>query len=82
MQAGTLVVTSNTSCLPEIAGPSSICVDPNQDQTIADGLEQALNFSPEERARRLKQGREWSQKFSWQNSAKEYLRLYEEMLAT
>jgi glycosyltransferase involved in cell wall biosynthesis len=81
MQAGTLVVTSNVSCLPEIAGPACLCLDPLDETAIARGVEQMLQLSPAQRAERVAQGRAWTEKFQWQNAARDYLRLYEEVLA-
>jgi glycosyltransferase involved in cell wall biosynthesis len=81
MQAGTVVVTSSVSCLPEIAGSSCLCVDPLDETAIAHGVEQFLQLSSGERAERVAQGRAWTAQFQWQNSARDYLRLYEEIIA-
>jgi len=80
MQAGTLVVTSNVSCLPEIAGPACLCVDPLDDGAIAGAMRALLQLAPEERSARVAAGREWIQQFRWQNAARDYLRLYEEVI--
>jgi glycosyltransferase involved in cell wall biosynthesis len=80
MQQGTLVVASNVSCLPEIAGPAAELVDPFSEAAIAKGLRNALSLSEAERHKRLAQGRTWADRFPWQNAASEYLALYEETL--
>jgi Glycosyltransferase len=79
MAAGTLTLTSNASCLPEIAGGHSILVDPRSVESIAGGIRMALEMPDGERARRLEEAREWSARFSWQTAAREYLAIYEEL---
>jgi glycosyltransferase involved in cell wall biosynthesis len=79
MQAGTLVVTSNVSCLPEIAGPACACVDPLDEAELARAMAAMLGLSAEERRERVAQGRAWTARFSWENAARAYLRLYEEL---
>ncbi len=56
MQAGTLVVTSNLSCLPEIAGPASELVDPLSEEAIAGALRKTLTFSPGRTAAAARRG--------------------------
>ena len=75
------VVTSNVSCLPEIAGDSAVLVDPYRVEAIADGIREVLRWSPEERALRTAKGRERAAKFSWSAAADAYLALYREMLS-
>ncbi len=81
MQAGTLVVTSNTSCLPEIAGPACLCVDPLDESAITEAMGKLLHLSEGEREQLVIQGRAWTEQFRWQNAARDYLRLYEDLLA-
>jgi glycosyltransferase involved in cell wall biosynthesis len=40
--AGTPVITSNTSSLPEVAGDSAVCVDPTSIEAIAEGIKDIL----------------------------------------
>jgi glycosyltransferase involved in cell wall biosynthesis len=80
MTAGTLTLTSNASCLPEIAGGHSALVDPKSDESLAAGIRSVLKLPPAERAERIAKGREWAAKFSWQNAARDYLALYRELL--
>jgi glycosyltransferase involved in cell wall biosynthesis len=81
MHAGALVVTSNVSCLPEIAGPACELVDPYDETAIATGLRRALTLTEAERQRRLNEARAWAERFRWENAARDYLALYEELLA-
>lgn len=50
MQAGTAVLTSTTSCLPEVAGDAALLVDPTDTRALAEGL-RALDADAGLRAR-------------------------------
>jgi glycosyltransferase involved in cell wall biosynthesis len=80
LSIGTPVVTSNASCLPEIAGPCAVLVDPYSVEAIAEGLRHALHFTPDERSFLARQGREWTSKFSWAAAADAYLQIYSELI--
>lgn len=80
MTLGCPVLTSNVSCLPEIAGPA-IQVDPFSVEAIAAGLREILGLSPEARETLVDEGRRWAARFSWQAAAGHYLKLYRELLA-
>jgi glycosyltransferase involved in cell wall biosynthesis len=80
MTAGTLALTSDASCLPEIAGGHATLIDPGSVESIASGIRHALSLSPSERADRVARSRQWAATFSWQSAAREYLRLYRELL--
>jgi glycosyltransferase involved in cell wall biosynthesis len=79
MAAGTPVVTSDASCLPEIAGGAAILVDPLSVGDMARGLRAALLESPTEREERVKNGKDIASRFTWQRAAKEYVRLYRQL---
>ena len=79
MSAGTPVLTSDCSCLPEIAGPSAILVDPYSVEAIAAGLRRALLLSPAERKENAEAGRAWAARFTWEEAADHYLALYERL---
>ena len=78
MSLGCPVLTSNTSCLPEIAGPSML-VDPYSVEAIAGGMWHLLNLTQTERDQLVSSGKDWSKRFSWEESAKKYLELYHEL---
>lgn len=79
MKLGTLVLTSNVSCLPEVAGPATT-VDPYSVDAIVAGIRELLNLTPAEREARVVAGYEWSGKFTWQAAAKEYIEVYKELV--
>lgn len=80
MAAGTPVVSSNASCLPEIAGGAAILVDPLSTDDIAAGLRTALLESPADRNKRIEHGREVASRFTWERAAQEYLTLYQKLI--
>ena len=72
--AGTPVVASNTSSLPETAGDGAILVDPLDPAAIADGLASAVG-DPEVRAELIARGRANVARFSWDKCARQILSL-------
>lgn len=80
MAAGAVVVTSNTTSLPEVAGGAAILVDPESQSSIAAGIAAALDEPADDRARRIAMGHEVAQRFSWEKSAEEYVDLYQSLL--
>ena len=81
MAAGVPVVTSDASCLPEIAGGAAILVDPLSPQSIAAGIRRALGENAEERTNRIAHGRRVAAGFSWNEAAKQYVAIYRKLVA-
>ena len=79
MAAGTPVVTSDASCLPEIAGGAAVLVDPLSEESIASGIREALGESADARANRIVRGRGVAAGFSWSESAKHYAAIYRKL---
>ncbi|MFH1067185.1 MAG: glycosyltransferase family 1 protein [bacterium] len=79
MMAETRVVTSNVSCLPEIAGPAAILVNPHSEKEIAAALREVLTESPERRKEQLVAAKKWAEQFSWERAAAEYVELYHKL---
>jgi glycosyltransferase involved in cell wall biosynthesis len=80
MICGTLVVASNASCLPEIAGGHAELIDPLSPESIAAGVQTILDLTPEEREARIGRAQGWAEGFSWQVAAWQYLSIYQELL--
>ena len=80
MMCGTLVVASNASCLPEIAGGHAELVDPFSPEAIAAGIQAVLDLTPRERDDRIRRARGWAECFTWQTAAWQYLCIYQELL--
>ena len=77
LSCGCPVVTSNVSSLPEIGGEAAIYVDPLSVAAITSGIKTALESTS--KLRRL--GLEQAKKFSWENTARETLKIYEKVYA-
>lgn len=79
MASGTPVITSNTSSLPEAAGPAGILVDPYSVEDISKAMYKIIS-DKELYLKLKKKGIEHSQNFSWDRSAeivRKLLRKYE-----
>ncbi len=74
LSCGAPVVTSNVSSLPEVAGAAAVYVDPTQVVSISEGIRKAVRG----RLGLIKKGFEQAKKFSWQKTAAETLKIYEE----
>ncbi|MGB9133422.1 MAG: glycosyltransferase family 4 protein [Methanosarcina sp.] len=81
MACGTPVITSNTSSLPEVVGEAAITVDPYDVDEFAEEMYEVLT-NEEFRKEMMKKGLERSKTFTWDNSAKKMLKVYEELCAT
>lgn len=68
MAAGTPVITSNTSSLPEAAGPAGILVDPYSIEEISYAMDTIVS-NTQQYLKLKKLGLERAQKFSWDSSA-------------
>lgn len=80
MSQGVPVVTSRTSCLPEVAGDAACLIDPTSVDDLVRGLRMMLMMSEPERNHWIQVGRDRAARFSWQRSAQAYLDLFEEMI--
>jgi glycosyltransferase involved in cell wall biosynthesis len=75
----TVVVTSNTSCLPEAGGKDSVYVNPDSDLDIRAKI-QFLWENESERKRREEKGFEFVQKFNDEPIAKELMNFYQKLI--
>jgi alpha-1,3-rhamnosyl/mannosyltransferase len=75
MAAGVPVITSNTSCLPEIAGDGALLVDPRSPSEIGAALEKLLT-SDALRKKLGERGRERAQQYRWEISAGKSLEFF------
>jgi glycosyltransferase involved in cell wall biosynthesis len=77
MAAGTAVVTSNLSSLPEVAGDAAVLVDPYDVEAIRSGIG-ALLSDDARRAQLAAAGRERARTFTWERTARDTLALLSE----
>jgi glycosyltransferase involved in cell wall biosynthesis len=80
MAAGTPVVTSNVSSLPEVVGDAAVVVNPENVFDISRGLRDAL-LDSDLRASLVQKGHEQVRRFNWQSTAREVLSTYREITA-
>lgn len=81
MACGTVVVTSNTTALPEVGGDAAIQVDPSSVSAIAEGIIAALREEEAAHQQRIARGMAHAQKFSWARCASEHLAVYDRIVA-
>ena len=80
MACGAPTITSNRSSLPEVAGDAALLVDPEDEGQIKEALQRLL----EDEALRQELSRraiEQSKKFSWDQSARQALKVYESVIS-
>lgn len=78
MACGTPVVTSNTSSMPEIAGPDAALTSPERAGDITEMMLRLEN-DHDFRERQINIGLERVKMFSWRKTAEELLRLYKDV---
>lgn len=76
MACGTPVITSDRSCLPEIAGDAAIVVDPDDPDAIAMSIETVLTDA-KRRASLRDSGLRRSASFTWERTAMETRNVYQ-----
>lgn len=81
MACGTPVVTSNVSCLPEVAGDAALLADPYDVHSIADAIRQILTNAGLRETQRRK-GIMHALEFTWERTAQETLAVYHRVALT
>ena len=76
MAAGTPVITSNVSSLPEVGGDSAILVDPQSPTELTSALQRLL-LSPELRSQMSVSGKKRAQDYHWDTCARKSWRFFE-----
>jgi glycosyltransferase involved in cell wall biosynthesis len=80
MAAGTPVITSNSSSLPEIVGKAAILVNPNSIDEICLAIERVLE--PKVAKSLISLGTERVKAFSWKEAGQHSLEIYNELFET
>lgn len=80
MQAGTPVVSSNASCLPEVYGDAAIYFDPTNVDEMAEKINMVIT-NKALRKQMVKKGFAQAKKYSWRRMAQETLALYKKVLS-
>jgi len=79
MACGTPVLTASTSAMPEVAGHAALLANPASVTDMADGIHKLLTQAGL-RADLRRRGLERAAFFSWQNTARRLISLYEEIV--
>lgn len=79
-RCGCPVVTSNISCLPEVAGEGALFVDPYSLDSIQDGIRNVL-ADEQLRLKLVRKGFENAKRFEWSKIAPQYYELYKEVIS-
>ena len=74
------VIASNTSCMPEIYGDSVLYFNPNSSIELVKQIKLLIN-SPDLRRQLIQKGRSQVAKYSWDNTAKETMAFYLDILS-
>ena len=78
MKFGCPTVISDTSSLPEVGGDAALYFDPQSVDDIAKKLETVIS-DEKLRTEMIKKGYNQARKFSWEKTAKETLKVLEEL---
>jgi|Deesub1362A_J573_1020465.scaffolds.fasta_scaffold00599_15 glycosyltransferase involved in cell wall biosynthesis len=78
MACGTPVVASNRMSVPEVAGDAALIVDPDNIEEMAEAIYRVIT-DEKLRERLIKKGYERVKQFSWEKTARETLRVFEEV---
>ena len=68
MNCHTPIITSNVSCLPEIAGNTAIYVNPNNINSIANAMQEICG-NTERKQKLIEECKIRKMKFSWETAA-------------
>jgi glycosyltransferase involved in cell wall biosynthesis len=78
MASGVPVVVSNVSSLPEVVGDAGVLVDPDSEESMADGLLRVL-MDNNLREQMIAKGLERASQFTWENTAGKTLEVFESL---
>jgi glycosyltransferase involved in cell wall biosynthesis len=76
MASGAPVITSNTSSMPEVAADAAYIVDPENPDSISLGIHRMIT-NQSLRDKNIEKGFKRASEFSWLNSARQMLKVYE-----
>ncbi len=78
MAAGVPVVSSNTSCMPEVLGDAAVCVDPLDYDAAAQEM-YGLLTDPQRRMLLKERGKERAAQFTWERTGELTMQAYERL---
>lgn len=80
MTAGSLVVSSNTSSLPEIYPDQTISFNPNRPGKLLHALEKALNLRDRQKQAYIRAAQHRASDFSWRQTAQATYQVYQQIV--
>jgi glycosyltransferase involved in cell wall biosynthesis len=80
MACGVPVITTESSAMIETIGDAGLLVPPGDEQALSEAMEALLNDA-ELRARLSAKGLQRAKQFTWEHTARETLRVYEQALS-
>jgi glycosyltransferase involved in cell wall biosynthesis len=80
MACGVPIITSNTSSLPEVVGNAGIMVDPNDIESLSDGMYRVLG-DKELKHRMSRDGLKRSKMFTWEKTVNDVIEIYKNVLS-
>jgi len=75
---GTPVITSNTTCMPEVAGDAALLIDPRSTESLASAMEKII-ISKSLREDYIKKGYENIKRYSWDLTAEKMEETFEKI---
>lgn len=81
MQAKTPVVVTPNSSLLEVAGQAAVFAQSTEARDLATGVQEVLDWTKAQRTRLVKTAFDWSQLFTWQKTAAETAKIYQEIVS-
>lgn len=78
---GTRIACSDSTSLPEVAGPAGILFDGLSEDSIAEAMTQLSTMNPTEKSQREATGIRWAGGFTWSAHAKAAARIYQQTFA-
>lgn len=75
------IVTSNRSAMKEIAGNAAVLVDPEETDSIEEGIGKILKESTEQRKKRTQHMKQRLHSFQWKQTATDTFRVYQQAVA-
>jgi len=79
MACGTPVIATQTTAIGEVTGEGGFCVDPQNTPQITAAIDQILH-NTNLRQQLIERGHQWRQRFSWQQTARKTLGVYNQIL--
>ncbi|MFN4227336.1 MAG: glycosyltransferase family 4 protein [Candidatus Ratteibacteria bacterium] len=79
MRCGIPIITSNVSSMPEVAGDAALLINPEDEDDIANAILKLVE-NRELRENLVKKGFERVKLFTWENTAKQTLKVYKELI--